>query len=92
MHIIRDGGPFDLVTAGLCIDWGLKRCNLAGCRNWPNTIIQGAAPEVPLFALCEEHYQKFHAPGGIDMDLEFDDYNAFAEITEAFSDGMGWDG
>lgn len=78
MKIIRDEGP-DFGGRALCIEWGLTRCNQAGCRNAPNTIIQGASPEAPLFALCEEHFQQGNVPGGTKLSLEFGDLEPLPE-------------
>jgi len=71
MKIIRDDDGIGLGGAVLCIEWGLTRCNQKGCHNPPNTIIQGASPAAPLFALCEEHFQQGNVPGGTKLTLEF---------------------
>ena len=70
MKIIRDES---LMGFALCISWGLTRCNQRGCQNYPNTIIQGASPGIPLFALCEEHFQQGNKPGGTKFDLVFEE-------------------
>ena len=70
MKIIRDDG-LDFSALALCMEWGLTRCNQRGCHNAPNTIIQGASPQAPLFALCEEHFQQGNTPFGTDLQLEF---------------------
>jgi hypothetical protein len=76
--IIRDesiGG--DIVTMALCIEWGVRRCNVAGCTERPNTIIQGMSPKAPLFGLCERHFQEANRPDGARLTLVFDDFDAF---------------
>ena len=83
MKVIRDNSLFGgIAGTALCIDWGLRRCNWEGSRKPPNTIIQGALAEAPIFALCEEHYQIGNVPGGAVMQLEFDNFDAFAECVK----------
>jgi hypothetical protein len=84
MKIIR-ADPGDLTgpaqMLALCLQWGIRRCNQAGCKTPPNTIISGAEHEgepFPAFGLCEEHFQMCNIPGGGTLSLEFDDFDAFA--------------
>lgn len=83
MKIIRtEENYLDMVA--LLIEWGIKRCNVAGCKAQPNTIIAyepgetGASPEGIMFGLCEEHFQQGNQEGGTSFDLEFDTFDAFA--------------
>ncbi len=83
MKVIRGEGPLgDIETMALCIEWGVRRCNQKGCRNKPNTIISGASKAVPLFGLCEEHYQQGNVPGGTSLSLEFDAFDAFDAFAQ----------
>ena len=82
MRIIRDGGDF----MPLLIDWNLRRCNQKGCTNRPTTIIAMQRDDIPVFALCEEHYQAGNKPGvEVSLSLEFDDFDAFKPISEETS-------
>lgn len=79
MKIVRDERLFGLAMIPLLVDWGIRRCNVKGCRARPNTIVQGLAPDVPLCGFCEEHFQEANVPGGTKFELEFDDFDAFKE-------------
>lgn len=79
MRIIRDEETSGLMMIPLLYDWGIKRCNVKGCRNKPNTIISQLGPDVPVTGWCEEHYRKFESSGKFDGTLEFDGYNAFED-------------
>ena len=82
MQIIRDEETNGLMMIPLLHDWGIRRCNAVGCREKPNTIIAGAAPNVSAFGLCEEHFQQGNVPGGTKLSLEFDDFDAWAAKNE----------
>lgn len=64
----------------MMLDWGIRRCNVKGCTNEPNTVIAGLA--VGIVGLCEEHFQQGNVPGGSQFDLEFDNFDAFARERE----------
>ena len=83
MRVIRDNELFGLMMIPLFVDWGIKRCNIQGCRNKPNTLITETNDEVPVYGLCEEHFQAGNQGTPIDIMLEFDDYDAFAAHREA---------
>ena len=76
MNIIRDEEQDGISTPAfpiipLLVQWGIKRCNLAGCKNNPTTIIAGT--DAPVFGMCEHHFQeatKFD--GNVKLSLEFD--------------------
>lgn len=80
MQVIH-AGPNDIYTWALCIDWHIRRCNVKDCTNRPDAIISGAAPDVPTFGCCEEHYQAI-AAGHFDCTLIFDDFDAFTPKKE----------
>jgi hypothetical protein len=80
MNIIRDEDSFGLFMLPLFIDWGIKRCNEKGCKDKPTTIIAGMGDGIPVFGLCEEHFQRCNQDdGGAMVHLEFDDFDAFAK-------------
>lgn len=87
---IRDKGGFGLFMIPLFVDWGIKRCNIKGCKNKPSTIVRVTPDEYPAepkgfsFGLCEGHYQEGKAQEGtVQLELEFDDYDAFVASKEA---------
>ena len=77
MKVIRDNELFGLMMIPLLVDWGIKRCNIKGCQAKPNTIIAETSDEVPVYGLCEAHFQQGNQGTPIDIMLEFDDYDAF---------------
>ena len=77
MQIIREDGFVSAYMLALLINWNIKRCNQQNCRELPTTIIGGAGKDVPVFGLCEEHYQMCNVPNGGMLNLEFDDFDAF---------------
>jgi hypothetical protein len=79
MKIIRDEELGGIMMIPLFMDWHVRRCNQDGCKAKPTTIIAGASDEVPIFGLCEEHYQMGNKPGGFSYNLVFDDYDAFSQ-------------
>lgn len=81
MKIIRDEQLCGIGMIPIFVEWGIKRCNVAGCKNKPNTIIANLQADLPPFGLCEQHYQQGNVHGGTHFDLEFDDFDAFAEIV-----------
>lgn len=76
MRIIRDEQGMSPNMIALLIDWNIRRCNVVDCRAMPTTIVGGARADVPVFGMCEEHFQASNQPGGAVVDLEFDDYDA----------------
>jgi len=82
MQVIRDEETHGLMMIPLFVEWGIRRCNVKGCREKPNTIITGAAPNVSAFGLCEAHFQQGNVPGGTHLSLEFDDFDAWASERE----------
>lgn len=88
MRIIRDEEFGGVMMIPLFVDWGIRRCNVAGCTNKPNTIIANVdvGNGRQCFGLCEEHFQQGNVPGGTEYHLEFDDFDAFAVREEPPSD------
>jgi len=76
MKIIRDEEP-GLAMAALCINWGVRRCNVKGCKAKPTTIIAGHKAVRAVYGLCEEHFQQGNTPGGTVFVFEWDNYDAF---------------
>ena len=84
MAIIRsNNGAFSPDMIALMITWGVKRCNVAGCKHRPNTIATGLMEDGTILGFCEEHYQQANVPGGSKFTLEFDDVDAFADEKAA---------
>ncbi|TET95028.1 MAG: hypothetical protein E3J26_03505 [Candidatus Zixiibacteriota bacterium] len=83
MAIIRDEETGGIMMIPLFVDWGIKRCNIAGCRNKPTTIITGEDAEGQgQFGLCEKHWHYLSdTPGKKEIRLEFDQFDAFAATT-----------
>lgn len=79
MKIIRDEEYGGLMMIPLLVDWNIRRCNVEGCTEQPNTIVTQLAPDVPVCGFCEKHYQETNKPGGTNFTLEFDDFDAFAQ-------------
>ena len=80
MTIIRaENGLTTTAHLSLMIIWGVKRCNVAGCKNHPNTIVTGQMEDGTILGFCEEHYQQANVPGGSGFTLEFNDFDAFAQ-------------
>ena len=82
MNIIRDPEMAGIGTMALCIQWGVRRCNLRGCRERPTTIVTGISNEVPLLGLCEPHFEQADEEGGLDGTFDFDKFDAFAPPGE----------
>ena len=79
MKIIRDEEYGGIMMIPLFCDWKVRRCNVVGCRQKPTTIIT-QREDVPIFGLCEEHFQAGNKPdGGVTLNLEWDDFDAFAQ-------------
>ena len=49
--------------------WNIRRCNVAGCTEKPNTIIGSAEPRPYVAGICEAHYRAAEAKGKWDYDL-----------------------
>lgn len=85
MSLIRtEDGDIIWMIPVLC-QYGLKRCNVVGCRNKPTTIDTDSAPRP--YALCEEHYQQFlkesKEKGKAEIHLEWNNFDAFAASEKA---------
>jgi hypothetical protein len=76
MNIIRDDETFGIMMIPLLHDWGIRRCNIKDCTEKPTTIIS-AVENVPVFGMCEKHYQESKESGKLDCKLIFDDFDAF---------------
>ena len=85
MKIIRDPETAGVFTMALCIDWGVRRCNVRGCRERPTTIITGVSEEVPTLGLCEPHFEEGDTPDGLKGTFDFDDFDAFATFKAVAS-------
>ena len=80
-HIIRDEECAGIFMIPLFVDWKVRRCNIAGCKEKPSTIITDVHPQVAAAGLCEDHYQEFRQEDGtlsFNVTMTFDDYDAFA--------------
>ncbi len=77
MKIIRDDEFGGLMMIPLLVDCNVRRCNIEGCTNEPNTIVTQLAEDVPVCGFCEGHFQEMNTPGGINVTLEFDNFDAF---------------
>lgn len=77
MQVIRNNELGGLMMIPLLIDWGIKRCNVEGCKSVPNTIVTQMGEGVPVAGFCEKHYQQGNVPGGTNYKLVFDDFDAF---------------
>lgn len=82
MQIIRDEELHGLMMVPVLVDHNVKRCNVDGCIEKPNTVVFGLAPDVPLAGFCEEHFQEANIEGGAEFNLTFDDFDAFAITKE----------
>jgi len=85
MPIIRDEHCGGIMMIPLWSQWGIRRCNMQGCRNKPSTIVTGQdAGEAGVFGLCDPHWKQLSStPGGVDIRLEFDGFDAFTATKEA---------
>lgn len=85
MQIIRDEGLMgNGLTTCLGIDWGIRRCNIAGCHEKILGAIVYDPENSVIYGLCEEHYQMINnAPGGMNITLDFTPL----DDGEAVSDG-----
>jgi hypothetical protein len=87
MAIIRDQHCGGILMIPLLHQWGVRRCNIEGCREKPNTIITGPdAGEAEIYGLseiyglCNDHWHELSdTPGEVSITLEFDDFDAFKE-------------
>lgn len=77
MQIIRDPEQNEMTTPcismiPLMVSWGIKRCNIEDCKNSPTTIVSGLEG-VPVFGICENHYQDFTKEDkAVNIALNFD--------------------
>jgi len=78
MTIIRDPELGIVTMLPLFMDWNIRRCNVKDCRTKPTTIISEPDQKL-IFGLCEEHFQQGNVPGGCTYNLEFDNFDAFAQ-------------
>jgi len=83
VRIIRDPDTAGIETCCLAITWGLRRCNYRGCTQRVTTIIAQGGEDVPVFALCEKHYQQGAQPGGTRLDLVFDCSDGITESSKS---------
>ncbi len=83
MRIIRDEEGFELFMIPLLVDWKIRRCNVEGCKNTPNTIITKPRDDISAMGLCEECFQKGNKPGGTNYKLVFDNFDAFKNAAAA---------
>jgi len=79
MQIIRDEKLFGLAMIPLFLEWGVRRCNVKGCKAKPTTIIAGHKEVGAVYGLCEEHFQQGNALGGSRLTLVWDNYDAFKQ-------------
>jgi len=57
MQIIRDEELGRITMLPLLVQWGVRRCNMLGCRSKePSTIVTGT--EAGIFGLCEDCWEK----------------------------------
>ena len=77
MKIIRAEEGLGIFMIPLFVDWEIRRCHVSDCTEKPSTIIGGAGKDVPVFGLCETHYQHAKEAGKFEYTLIFDDYDAF---------------
>ena len=77
MKIIRDEELGGLMMIPLLVDWGVRRCNVSGCTENPNTIVTGLVARPVAVGFCEKHYQQANAPSGCNFALDFDNFDAF---------------
>ena len=82
MKIIRDDELGGLGMIPLFVQWGIKRCNVEGCTEVPNTIVRYSALREILSGIasagfCEEHFQRGNTEEGVKYNLIFDDFDAF---------------
>ena len=82
MKIIRDEQLLGFGMIPLFAQWGIRRCNVSGCKNVPTTIVTQLAPGVAACGFCEDHYQEANKPGGAKYTLDFDDFDAFKQREE----------
>ena len=79
MRIIRDDDDSSFEMIAVLIDWGIKRCNVKGCKSIPNTIVAGIPKAKAPIGLCEEHFQKANQPTGpVTYKFVWDRFDAFA--------------
>lgn len=76
MNIIRsnkqEGDKACITMIPLLLQWKIRRCNIAGCKNPPTTIVAALA-DAPTFGLCEFHYTEFTKEDKpVKFSLEFD--------------------
>ena len=43
--------------------WGIKSCNVDGCKNDASTILTDVKEGVPALGVCERHYQEAKTSG-----------------------------
>ena len=66
----------------LLLDWGIRRCNVSGCKTKPTTIIGGVDGLPHPIGLCEEHFQHANQPSGpVTYTFEWDSFDAFKPAT-----------
>ena len=79
MRIIRDDDDSSFDMLAVLIAWGIRRCNVKGCKSIPNTIVGGVPKAKAAIGLCEEHFQKANQPTGpVKYSFVWDRFDAFA--------------
>ena len=81
MKIIRDNQLGGIAMIPLLYDWRIRRCNQQGCTNIPNTIIANAGDGIPVFGLCEDHFQQGNKEGGTTLNLVWDNFDALVKVA-----------
>ena len=71
MNIIRDEEMNGIMMIPLLCDWKINRCYVRDCKEKPNTIIAEAGENLPVFGLCEKHFQEGNKEGGCKLILVF---------------------
>lgn len=77
MNIIREPDGNRIGMMPLFCQWGIRRCNQKGCTEKPTTIIATQGDDLPVFGLCEIHFQQGNVPGGTKFNLVFNNFDAF---------------
>ncbi len=67
--IIRDGVSPGLNMLELIVEWGVNRCNVRDCKEFPTTIIR---QDGRTFGLCETHFKEASREGGTTLNLVWD--------------------
>lgn len=84
LRIIRDDGIFGhITTTCLGIDWGIRRCNIKGCRETTLGAIVSDPENKIIYGLCEKHYTEIH-DGTQDKSMTIElDFTPLEELPDA---------